>query len=324
MSSAILESAKRTFRMESQAVADLEGLLTEDFEYAVRDILKCKGKLIVTGMGKSGLIGRKIAATMASTGTPAFFLHPAEAYHGDLGMVSKGDIILAISNSGQSDEVLRLIPFIQENGNTLISMTGNPDSALARNSNYHLNIAVKEEACPMSLAPTSSTTATLAMGDALAIALINERGFRKEDFARFHPGGTIGRRLITRVGDVMRTDNLALAKPETKLSDVIIEISNARMGVAVIMENGRIAGLVTDGDVRRAMQKYRDRFFEVTAADVMTRTPKTVPTKARITEAEEIMRKYKIHSLIVTDDEGMLAGVVELYDMMLVNPQSEG
>ncbi len=315
--SSIIESAKNTFRKESQAIADLEYQLTPDFEKAVLAIVKCTGKLIVTGMGKSGLIGRKIAATLASTGTPAFFMHPADAYHGDLGMISKDDIILGISNSGQTDEILRLIPFLQENGNTLIAMTGNPDSSLARHSAYHLNIAVKEEACPMSLAPTSSTTATLAMGDALAIALINERDFRAEDFARFHPGGTLGRRLITRVGDVMRSDNLALAAPDTKLSDVIIEISNARMGVAVIMDSGRIAGLVSDGDVRRAMQKYRDRFFEVTAGEVMTRTPKTVAADARITEAEEIMRKYKIHSLIVTNPDGGLAGVVELYDMML-------
>ncbi len=317
--SSIIESAKHTFRMESQAIADLEGQLTPDFEQAVLEIVKCKGKLIVTGMGKSGLIGRKIAATLASTGTPAFFMHPADAYHGDLGMISKGDIILGISNSGQTDEILRLIPFLQENGNMLIAMSGNPDSALARNADYHLNISVKEEACPMSLAPTSSTTATLAMGDALAIALINERGFRKEDFARFHPGGTIGRRLITRVGDVMRSDNLALASPQTKLSDVIIEISKARMGVAVIMEDGRIAGLVSDGDVRRAMQKYRDAFFNVTAAEVMTRTPKTVSAGARITEAEEIMRQYKIHSLVVVNEDGGLAGIVELYDMMLDN-----
>ncbi len=317
--SSIIESAKHTFRMESQAIADLEGQLTPDFEQAVLEIVKCRGKLIVTGMGKSGLIGRKIAATLASTGTPAFFMHPADAYHGDLGMISKGDIILGISNSGQTDEILRLIPFLQENGNMLIAMSGNPDSALARNADYHLNIAVKEEACPMSLAPTSSTTATLAMGDALAIALINERGFRKEDFARFHPGGTIGRRLITRVGDVMRSDNLALASPQTKLSDVIIEISKARMGVAVIMEDGRIAGLVSDGDVRRAMQKYRDAFFNVTAAEVMTRTPKTVSAGARITEAEEIMRQYKIHSLVVVNEDGGLAGIVELYDMMLDN-----
>lgn len=321
--SSILESARNTFRMESQAITDLEGQLTPDFEKAVLDIMKCTGKVIVTGMGKSGLIGRKIAATMASTGTPAFFLHPADAYHGDLGMISKADVILAISNSGQTDEILRLVPFLQENGNRLISMTGNPDSALARNSDYHLNIAVKDEACPMSLAPTSSTTATLAMGDALAIALITERGFCKEDFARFHPGGTIGRRLVTRVGDVMRSENLAIATADTKLSDVIIEISNARMGVAIIMEGKRIAGLVTDGDVRRAMQKYRDRFFDVTAGEVMTSMPKSVSARARITEAEEIMRRYKIHSLLVTGDGGELAGVVELYDMMIVNPSSE-
>lgn len=315
--SGILENARKTFMIEAQSVADLADRLDGDFENSVRDILKCKGRVIVTGMGKSGLIGRKIAATLASTGTPSFFMHPGEAYHGDLGMISREDIVVAISNSGQTDEILRLIPFLQDNGNKVIAMTGRPDSTLARNSDYHLNIAVAQEACPMHLAPTSSTTATLAMGDALAIALMHERGFRAEDFARFHPGGTIGRRLLTRVGDVMRRDNLPTAPPEMKLSDVIMVISNARMGVAAIMEDGRIAGLVTDGDVRRAMQKYQSRFFDLTAAEIMTRTPKIIAETARITEAEDIMRRHKIHSLLVADANGNLAGIVELYDLMV-------
>jgi arabinose-5-phosphate isomerase len=317
MDSSIKQSALNTFRVEAEAVAGLAEQIDDDFERAVRDIIACSGKLVVTGMGKSGLIGRKIAATLASTGTPSFYLHPGDAYHGDLGMISKEDIVLAISNSGQTDEVLRLIPFLQDNGNKVIAMTGRPDSTLAKNSDYHLNVAVREEACPMSLAPTASTTATLAMGDALAIALMHERGFNASDFARFHPGGTIGRRLLTRVGDVMRKDNLPLVAAEMKLSDVIMTISNARMGVAVIMDGERIAGLVTDGDVRRAMQKYRDRFFDLTVEEVMTRTPKTILQTARITEAEEIMKRYKIHSLIVVDDSGKLAGIVELYDLMV-------
>lgn len=317
----ILETARNTFRIESEAVADLAGQIDGDFENAVREILRCTGRVIVTGMGKSGLVGRKIAATLASTGTPSFFMHPGEAYHGDLGVISREDIVIAISNSGQTDEILRLIPFLQDNGNRVVAMTGRPDSTLARNSDYHINIAVREEACPMHLAPTSSTTATIAMGDAIAIALMHERGFRAEDFARFHPGGTIGRRLLTRVGDVMRRDNLPTAPPEMKLSDVIMVISNARMGVAAIMEGERIAGLVTDGDVRRAMQKYRNRFFDLTAGEIMTRTPKIIPETARITEAEEIMRRYKIHSLLVSDDGGRLAGIVELYDLMVTSSQ---
>lgn len=315
--STIIDNARHTFRIEAEAVLNLCDQLDGDFERAVCDILKCTGRVIVTGMGKSGLIGRKIAATLASTGTPSFFMHPGEAYHGDLGMTSPEDMVIAISNSGQTDEVLRLIPFFQDNGNRIIAMTGRPDSTLARNSNYHLNIAVREEACPMHLAPTSSTTAALAMGDALAISLMHERNFRAEDFARFHPGGTIGRRLLTRVGDVMRRENLPTAPPSMKLSDVIMVISNARMGVAAIMEGDRIAGLVTDGDVRRAMQKYQSRFFDLTAEEIMTRTPKIVPETARITEAEDIMRKHKIHSLLVVDGNGKLTGIVELYDLMV-------
>ena len=317
--STILENARNTFRIEAEAVANLSNQLDADFENAVRDIIACPGRVIVTGMGKSGLVGRKIAATLASTGTPSFFMHPGEAYHGDLGMISPEDIVIAISNSGQTDEVLRLIPFLQDNGNTVVAMTGKPESTLAKNSSYHLNIAVREEACPMHLAPTASTTATLAMGDALAIALMHERNFRAEDFARFHPGGTIGRRLLTRVGDVMRRDNLPTAPSAMKLSEVIMVISNARMGVAVIMDGDHIAGLVTDGDVRRAMQKYQGSFFDLTAGEIMTSTPKMVAETARITEAEEIMRKNKIHSLLVTDGDGRLTGIVELYDLMVTN-----
>ena len=262
------------------------------------------------------MVGRKIAATLASTGTPSFFLHPGEAYHGDLGMIEAGDIVLALSNSGQTDEVLRLIPYLQECGNTVIAMTGNAGSTLAKNSTYHLDVSVKSEACPLSLAPTCSTTAQLAMGDALAVALMNERGFRAEDFARFHPGGSLGRRLLTRVGDVMRSEHLPTASPSSRLGEVIITISDARMGVAVILDEGKIAGIVTDGDVRRAMLKYGARFFDITADEIMTRTPKTVSVADRLTDAEQLMQDNKIHSLIVVDRDGKLAGIVELYDLM--------
>ncbi len=314
--SPIKESALNTFRAEAEAVQSLAGQLTDDFEKAVRAILATHGKVIVTGMGKSGLVGRKIAATLASTGTPSFFLHPGEAYHGDLGMIEAGDIVLALSNSGQTDEVLRLIPYLQECGNTVIAMTGNAGSTLAKNSTYHLDVSVKSEACPLSLAPTCSTTAQLAMGDALAVALMNDRGFRAEDFARFHPGGSLGRRLLTRVGDVMRSEHLPTASPSSRLGEVIITISDARMGVAVILDEGKIAGIVTDGDVRRAMLKYGARFFDITADEIMTRTPKTVSVADRLTDAEQLMQDNKIHSLIVVDRDGKLAGIVELYDLM--------
>ena len=314
--SPIKESALNTFRAEAEAVQSLAGQLTDDFEKAVRAILATHGKVIVTGMGKSGLVGRKIAATLASTGTPSFFLHPGEAYHGDLGMIEAGDIVLALSNSGQTDEVLRLIPYLQACGNTVIAMTGNAGSTLAKNSTYHLDVSVKSEACPLSLAPTCSTTAQLAMGDALAVALMNERGFRAEDFARFHPGGSLGRRLLTRVGDVMRSEHLPTASPSSRLGEVIITISDARMGVAVILDEGKIAGIVTDGDVRRAMLKYGARFFDITADEIMTRTPKTVSVADRLTDAEQLMQDNKIHSLIVVDRDGKLAGIVELYDLM--------
>ena len=314
--SPIKESALNTFRAEAEAVQSLAGQLTDDFEKAVRAILATHGKVIVTGMGKSGLVGRKIAATLASTGTPSFFLHPGEAYHGDLGMIEAGDIVLALSNSGQTDEVLRLIPYLQECGNTVIAMTGNAGSTLAKNATYHLDVSVKSEACPLSLAPTCSTTAQLAMGDALAVALMNERGFRAEDFARFHPGGSLGRRLLTRVGDVMRSEHLPTASPSSRLGEVIITISDARMGVAVILDEGKIAGIVTDGDVRRAMLKYGARFFDITADEIMTRTPKTVSVADRLTDAEQLMQDNKIHSLIVVDRDGKLAGIVELYDLM--------
>lgn len=312
----IRQNAVNTFRAEAEAVTALIDKLNDDFESSVNAILATKGKLIVTGMGKSGLVGRKVSATLSSTGTPSFFLHPGEAYHGDLGMIEPSDIILAISNSGTTDEVLKLIPFFQNNGNTIIAMTGNAESTLAKNSTYHLDVSVEHEACPLSLAPTCSTTAQLAMGDALAVSLMQERGFRAEDFARFHPGGSLGRRLLTRVGDVMRSENLPIVKPDNKLAEVIIRISDARMGVAIVMRNDKLEGLVTDGDVRRAMLKYGERFFDITAEEIMTRTPKTARTTDRLPDAEQLMQDNKIHSLLVVDDAGALAGVVELYDLM--------
>ena len=313
----IKQYAIDTFEAEAAAVRNLSNLLTDDFAKAVEAILKCTGKVVVTGMGKSGIIGKKIAATLASTGTPSFFLHPGEAYHGDLGMISSNDIVLAIANSGQTDEILRLIPFMQNNGNTIIAMTGNPESTLAKNAHLNLNIAVEREACPLNLAPTSSTTAMLVMGDALAIALMKVRGFRAEDYALFHPGGSLGRRLLTRVKDVMRKDALCVPKTMT-LGDVIIAISDARVGIAAVVEDGKLIGVITDGDVRRAMAKYKERFFSIQAEEIMSRTPKTISPEARITAAEEMMRVHKIHSIIVTDDNSAVVGVVEFFNVSVL------
>ncbi len=320
--SQIKQSAIDTINIEAAAIQHLAGQLNDDFEGAVEAILACKGKVIVTGMGNSGLIGKKIAATFASTGTPSFFLHPGEAYHGDLGMISPGDVVLAITYSGQTDEVLKLVPFIEHQGNVLISMTGNPTSPLARHSHYHLNVNVACEACPLNLAPTSSTTATLVMGDALAVALINARGFKAEDFAVFHPGGSLGRRLLTRVQDVMRSDNLPLVPATMTLGQVILRISDARMGIAIVVDQqGVIEGVITDGDVRRAMSKYKEDFFNIQAGQIMSRNPKTISPSERITVAEDMMRRHKIHSVVAAEG-GKPVGVVEYFNVSMPGEHS--
>ena len=316
--SQIKQYAIDTFNAEADAIRNLSNLLTDDFDQAVEAILVCTGKVVVTGMGKSGIIGKKIAATLASTGTPAFFLHPGEAYHGDLGMISKNDVVLAIANSGQTDEVLKLIPLMQNNGNTIIAITGNPQSTLAKNAHFHLNINVGREACPLNLAPTSSTTAMLVMGDALAIALMKMRNFKAEDYAVFHPGGSLGRRLLTRVRDVMRKDGVPCVPKTMTLGEVIIAISDARLGIAAVVENGKLIGVITDGDVRRAMAKYKENFFRIEAQEIMSRNPKTISPDVRITAAEEMMRVNKIHSIIVVDDAGAVAGVVEFFNVSVL------
>ena len=310
----IKDSALQTFREEAEAVASLAGNLTDDFEKAVRAILDCEGKVIVTGMGKSGLIGKKIAASLASTGTPSFFLHPGEAYHGDLGMIESRDIVLAITYSGQTDEVLRLIPFLKSRENKIIAVTGNPDSLLAKHADFHLNVAVVNEVCPLNLAPTTSTTATLVMGDALTVALIDARNFKTEDFAIYHPGGTLGRRLLMRVTDVMRCDVPRIA-PDMPLGEVIIAISNARLGIAAVERDGELAGVITDGDIRRAMAHYKENFFSIRAEEIMNRNPKTILPNERIGVAEDIMHRNKIHSLIVVDSTGEISGVVEYFNV---------
>lgn len=308
--------AIKCFQDEAQAILDLIPLLTEDFSKAVDLIYNCKGRFVITGVGKSGHIGAKIAATLASTGTPSFFVNPLDAFHGDLGMFTSDDVVMAISNSGYTDELLRFIPLLLERNIPIIGMSGNPDSLLAQYSTCHLNIKVKREADPLNLAPTSSTTATLAMGDALACALIEIRHFKAEDFAQFHPGGSLGKRLLTKVKDAMVSTNLPVVSLGQKISDTIIEISKTKQGIAVAIENGKIAGVVTDGDVRRAMHDKQDRFFDLTVEEVMSRNPKTISETAKLSEAEKLMRRYNIHSLVVVNDEGQLAGLIDAFSCM--------
>lgn len=313
----ILEVARGAIRTEMLALGHLEKTLDDSFAAAVESILACRNKCIVTGMGKSGLVGRKIAATLASTGTPSFFLHPGEAFHGDLGMISKEDVIVALSYSGETDEILKIVPFIHSNGNKLISMTGNPESALAKNSDIHLDVAVKEEACILHLAPTTSTTAQMAMGDALAVALMKLREFTSVDFARLHPGGSLGRRLLMDVGSAMHKDNLPVVGPDCTAVEMIHTISKGGMGLIVICDGDRIEGIVTDGDIRRAMEHRQAEFFTIKASDIATRNPKTIRPSEKLIAAEKTMTDNKITSLLVTDDAGKLAGVIQIYDIKL-------
>ena len=291
--------------------------MDEDFDRAVELILSCKGKLIVTGVGKSGHIGAKIAATLASTGTPSFFINPLDVYHGDLGVMSKGDVVLAISNSGQTDELLRFIPMVLHMQIPIIGMSGNPQSLLAKYSTCHLNVSVEKEACPLNLAPTSSTTAALVMGDALAVALMEKRNFQPQDFAQFHPGGELGKRLLTTAQDVMITEHLPILSSDMHLGEAIILVSKGKLGLGVAEKDNQIEGLITDGDIRRAMEKWQAEFFNRTVADIMTRTPKTVGPQTKISEIQRIMNKNKIHNVLVVDDANHLLGIVDRYACVL-------
>ena len=311
----IKKLAQEVFEIESKEIANLSKRLTDDFEKAINAILQSSGKLIVSGMGKSGIIGKKIAATLASTGTPSFFLHPGEAYHGDLGMIEENDIVLLISNSGETDEVLKLIPFLKHQKNCTISMSGNDDSTLAKNTNYHLNIAVDKEACPLFLAPTSSTTATLVMGDALAVTLMKLRDFKEENFAKFHPGGSLGRRLLTTVGDVMKKKNLPIISSQAAIKEVIQRISEGMLGLVVIIDNNKIIGIITDGDIRRTMESREKDFFNLKAEDLMSIHPKLIYDTDKLISASNIMSQYKINSLLVVNESNDLVGVVQVYDL---------
>ena len=311
----INDIAKEVFEIESNEIAKLSNLLTDDFSNAIHAVINTKGKFIISGMGKSGIIGKKIAATLASTGTPSFFLHPGEAYHGDLGMIEKDDIILLISNSGETDEVLKLIPFLKSQENVVIAMSGKPNSTLAQNSNYHLNISIDKEACPLQLAPMSSTTATLVMGDAIAAALMRLRDFKDENFALFHPGGSLGRRLLTKIKDVMKKDNLPTCCEDTIAKDIIHTITDGKCGLVVVTTESKIQGIITDGDIRRVMESQEENFFKLKAKDIMTTSAKLIDEDSKLVEASDIMSENKINSLVVTNKNSELSGIVQMYDL---------
>lgn len=311
--------AKKVFDIEADAIKSLSERLNSDFEKAVDMILKTTGKVVITGMGKSGLICKKIASTFASTGTPAFFLHPAEGVHGDLGMLAKNDAVIAVSNSGETDEIVKIIPLIRRLGVKLISMTGSRDSTLAKAGDVFLDISVKEEACPLGLAPTASTTAALAMGDAIAVALLEKRGFKQEDFAMLHPGGSLGRKLLTKVEDLMHTgESIPFVKDSASMKEAILEMTAKRLGVAGIIDNdGNLKGVITDGDLRRALEKG-DNILDKNAIDVMSKNPKRIE---RTDLAEAALRKMEEHSITTLfvfekGSENLPVGIIHLHDLL--------
>jgi arabinose-5-phosphate isomerase len=314
----VRQYAIQCIKDESNAVLDLLNQIDSEFDRAVELILNCKGKVIVTGVGKSGHIGAKIAATLSSTGTPSFFTNPLDVYHGDLGVMTSEDVVIAISYSGQTDELLRFIPMVLQMHIPIIGMSGNEKSLLAKYSTVHIKVKVDKEACPLNLAPTSSTTAALVMGDALAIALMEVRNFKPRDFAQFHPGGELGKRLLTTARDVMRSDDLPVIPKEMHLGEAIILVSKGKLGLGVSLDDDKkIIGLITDGDIRRAMERWQADFVNHTVEEIMTRTPKCVLADTKITEIQKIMHKNFVHSVLVTDQEKHLLGVVDHYSCMI-------
>ncbi|MBQ2460492.1 MAG: KpsF/GutQ family sugar-phosphate isomerase [Bacteroidaceae bacterium] len=311
------ETARKCLQDEAQAILNVIPQLDESFDAAVRLILACKGKVVVTGVGKSGDIGAKMAATFSSTGTPSFYINPLDVFHGGLGSMTPDDVVIAISNSGQTDELLRFVPNLLERNIPLIGISGNADSLLARHATCHITVRVEEEACPLGLAPTSSTTATLATGDALACALMEARGFGERDFARFHPGGALGHRLLVTAQDVMRTDDLPIITPQMKLGEAIIRISNGMLGLGIAIENERIVGIITDGDVRRAVKKLQENFFNVPVSDAMTPNPVCVSPSTKVSQILDILNTRKIHAVLVVDENHRLQGVVDNFRCMI-------
>ncbi|WP_442881606.1 KpsF/GutQ family sugar-phosphate isomerase [Comamonas sp.] len=303
-----------TLDVEIEALQRMRSRMGQDFNDAVDIILAMQGRLVIVGMGKSGIIGKKIAATLASTGTPSFFVHPGEAFHGDLGMIRPIDVLLLISNSGETEEVLRILPFLQHQQNKIISFTGKPGSTLALHSHVVLDVGVEREACKNNLAPTSSTTNTLVMGDALAVALTVKRDFQPADFARFHPGGSLGRKLLTRVSDVMHKGTLPICAPDASFRDVVNSITYGRLGLTLVMEGQELKGIITDGDLRRAFEAQDDPKL-VQAAEMMSSNPLTIAPDTRFSDAEAYMREKEVGALVVKDSEGVVVGVLQIYGL---------
>jgi arabinose-5-phosphate isomerase len=313
----ILDLARRTLEIEAAAVSKLVERIDANFHQAVEILLACKGRVVVSGMGKSGHVGGKIAATLASTGTPAFFMHPAEASHGDLGMITGQDVVIALSNSGESSEIAAIVPLIKRRGAKLVSMTGNPASTLAREADIHLNAGVEQEACPLNLAPTASTTAALALGDALAVATLFARGFTAEDFARTHPGGALGRRLLVHVRDLMHVgDDLPVVEDSASLKEALLEMTRKGLGMTAVVDRGqRLAGIFTDGDLRRLLDRDVD-VRSAKIAEVMKRSPRTVSQDALAVEAVRLMEEAKVNGLLALDSEGRLRGALNMHDLL--------
>lgn len=310
MEKSIKKYAIRVFQEEAASILNLVNYLDFNFEQAIIAILDSSGRVIVTGMGKSGIIAKKLSTTLASTGTSSFFLHPAEAFHGDLGMINKEDIIIAITNSGETDEILKIVPFIRENGNVLISITGNPFSTLAKNSDYHLNSHVDKEVCPLNLTPTSSSTTANVMGDAIVVALMSERNFQPHDYARFHPGGNLGRRLLTRAKDLMIKSDLPVIESNSSVIDVIYSISNGGLGLTVVLDEEKsIIGIITDGDIRRAMQINQNKFLTIKAKDVINKKPIMLSQDDLFSVVEKTFREKNINSVIIAENNKLI-GVI--------------
>ncbi|HKR75343.1 MAG TPA: KpsF/GutQ family sugar-phosphate isomerase [Rhodanobacter sp.] len=315
---AIVRSARAVIATEAAAIAELEPRIGAAFVEACRLILACRGRVVVTGMGKSGHVARKIAATLASTGTPAFFVHPGEASHGDLGMIQPDDVVLALSYSGETDELLFILPMIKRQGIPLIALTGKPGSSLASQANVHIDGSITNEACPLGLAPTTSTTAALVLGDALAIALLEARGFTSDDFARSHPAGSLGRRLLLRISDVMHSgDNVPRVPPEASLTAALVEMTRKHLGMtAVVDAEDRLLGVFTDGDLRRALDDEGVNLRGATVAELMTHGPKTIGPDKLAAEAAQLMEKHQIHALLVVDDERRVVGALNIHDLL--------
>ncbi|CAG9468521.1 KpsF/GutQ family sugar-phosphate isomerase [Campylobacter upsaliensis] len=307
-----LKIAKEVFEIEAEAIRNLSENLDHNFSKAIELILNIKGRCIISGMGKSGHIGAKIAATLASTGTPSFFMHPGEALHGDLGMITSEDVLIAISNSGETEELLKIIPAVKRRQIPLIAMSGNVKSTLAKQAEIFLNIAIKKEACPLQLAPMSSTTATLVMGDAIAAALMKARKFQPDDFALFHPGGSLGRKLLTKVKDLMVSKKLPIVNPETEFNELVDVMTSGKLGLCIVLENDKLVGIITDGDLRRALKANAKPRFDFKAKEIMSHNPKIIDQEAMATEAEQLMLKHKIKEIVVGKN-GRVVGIIQLY-----------